>query len=64
MNFSLFEMKEFDECCNSHDICYGSCKVDKKTCDHDFYSCLTNSCNLFGSREKWTEYQIAGRVIA
>jgi len=35
----------FEDCCNNHDLCYGSCyTVSKKDCDDNFYTCMYCSC--------------------
>ena len=40
---------DFVSCCNTHDICYNTCKASDGThrslCDKDFYSCMNNVCS-------------------
>ena len=39
-----FFSESFEECCNKHDVCYGTCYVDKKDCEKAFKSCMDNKC--------------------
>ena len=41
-------MPGFTECCDVHDMCYDSCNSDRKQCDEDFKSCLSNVCLFEG----------------
>merc|ERR1719282_898418 len=34
----------FEECCQGHDICYGTCGTNKIQCDQDFYACMYCIC--------------------
>ena len=38
--------REFVECCNQHDRCYGQCGVSKSDCDKQFRACMINKCYL------------------
>jgi secretory phospholipase A2 len=38
-------LDKFQECCNHHDICYGTCGNDRNTCDSDFKQCMKKECN-------------------
>jgi hypothetical protein len=40
-----FGAANFLQCCNPHDDCYGSCNSAKATCDNNFLTCLTASCD-------------------
>ena len=31
------------DCCNQHDVCYGSCK-QRSLCDYEFNQCLSDEC--------------------
>jgi len=35
----------FTPCCNTHDICYGTCNDVKATCDSSLLTCMTASCD-------------------
>lgn len=35
---------KFHSCCNSHDICYGTCSRTKASCDTSFHTCMKNVC--------------------
>ncbi len=39
-----FGLADFRPCCNTHDICYGTCNDVKSLCDNGFGACLANSC--------------------
>ena len=45
-------MPGFTECCDIHDKCYDTCNADRKQCDEDFKSCLSNVCLFEGLSEK------------
>jgi hypothetical protein len=34
----------FEECCNTHDICYDSCNSVKSSCDSVFRACMSQRC--------------------
>nr|XP_014272967.2 group XIIA secretory phospholipase A2 [Halyomorpha halys] len=36
---------EMTKCCNEHDLCYGTCNVDKDNCDLAFKKCLYKICD-------------------
>jgi secretory phospholipase A2 len=40
----VLPLEEFVECCDDHDICYGTCGSDKDTCDLHFKKCLYKKC--------------------
>ncbi|KAK3852293.1 hypothetical protein Pcinc_041114 [Petrolisthes cinctipes] len=33
------------DCCNEHDLCYGTCGSDKEDCDRKFKRCLYRTCD-------------------
>jgi hypothetical protein len=36
---------DFSQCCNSHDVCYGTCNREKgNDCDSPFFDCLSTAC--------------------
>lgn len=37
---------EMVDCCNDHDICFGTCGSDKEDCDRKFKRCLYNTCEV------------------
>ncbi|EGX89667.1 Phospholipase A2 [Cordyceps militaris CM01] len=37
----------FGECCNDHDICYGTCSEQFGPCNSKFLSCMVGSCAKF-----------------
>jgi hypothetical protein len=39
-----FGSADFTQCCNTHDICYGTCNDVKSDCDNSFLACLQGSC--------------------
>lgn len=44
VNFSQYDnLSGFNQCCNTHDVCYNTCNTTKNACDKAFYSCLKNS---------------------
>jgi secretory phospholipase A2 len=46
MNFDFNKMNlyGFNECCDEHDYCYGTCNKLKKDCDQIFKKCLLGHC--------------------
>ena len=36
---------DFSGCCDSHDICYGTCGAGKSKCDSNFRDCLYGKCD-------------------
>ena len=36
---------DFKECCNTHDVCFGTCGTDREECDKDFYDCMKGKCS-------------------
>jgi len=34
----------FRQCCDPHDICFGTCNSDRDDCDLDFLTCLLSAC--------------------
>jgi RHS repeat-associated protein len=36
--------KPFTACCNTHDICYCDCNINKANCDNQFLTCLNRLC--------------------
>ncbi|CAF0718536.1 unnamed protein product [Brachionus calyciflorus] len=57
INFSILNMAEFNQCCNSHDICYEVCSETKKSCDSSFDKCLTGYCNQWAIESNWNSLQ-------
>ncbi|OAA56414.1 Phospholipase A2 [Cordyceps fumosorosea ARSEF 2679] len=39
----------FGECCNGHDICYGTCSEEFSPCNSKFLSCMVQSCTKFAA---------------
>ena len=39
-----FGRVNFKQCCDPHDICYGTCNSNRNQCDLDFLSCLLGAC--------------------
>jgi hypothetical protein len=39
-----FGPANFTSCCNTHDVCYGTCNDDKGDCDNSFFGCLASTC--------------------
>lgn len=37
---------DFEEACNKHDTCYGTCGADKAKCDKDFMDNMEGACIL------------------
>lgn len=52
INNELFRRGEsiLIQCCNQHDICYGSC-LGKAYCDDQFEACLLMECNLLPNEQ-------------
>ena len=40
------------ECCDNHDMCYGTCGKDKKTCDRNLVKCMKKKCELVSGTKK------------
>lgn len=40
-----FGAASFTPCCDTHDVCYGTCNSNRTTCDNNFEVCLTASCD-------------------
>lgn len=40
-----FFAASFLQCCNNHDICWGTCNSNRVGCDNTFEACLTASCD-------------------
>lgn len=40
----MLPAKEFENCCNLHDICYDTCNSLKSICDMKFKYCLYKVC--------------------
>lgn len=38
-------LKELEECCHLHDLCYDECGADKDLCDLHFKKCLYKVCS-------------------
>jgi len=38
-------VKDMKQCCDQHDICYGTCNKDKEECDLFFKKCLYKICD-------------------
>ena len=45
LNFDDMNLTGFTNCCNVHDVCYGTCNLTKKKCDDDFQMCLFSICS-------------------
>jgi len=43
-DFDLIKLSGFNDCCNEHDICYGTCNTPKIECDNQFKECLFARC--------------------
>lgn len=41
-----FGLADFTQCCNNHDVCYGTCNDVKSTCDNTFGICLATACTI------------------
>ncbi|CAF0726684.1 unnamed protein product [Brachionus calyciflorus] len=52
-DFGLLNAREFNTCCNNHDLCYANCATTKRTCDSNFNSCLTNTCSDLIRKNRW-----------
>jgi len=44
--------KRFIECCNKHDICYGTCGTTHKGCDDSFKECMQKECKPLNIAKK------------
>ena len=38
-------LEKFQTCCDSHDMCYGTCVSIKDKCESDFITCMTEKCD-------------------
>lgn len=36
--------RDFTQCCNAHDLCYGTCGASRNICDKNFYNCMKEAC--------------------
>jgi len=39
-----FGAADFTPCCDTHDVCYGTCNTVKANCDNGFLTCLQGAC--------------------
>jgi hypothetical protein len=51
IDFSQFSMQQITECCNEHDVCYGTCNAKKDVCDRKFKFCLSQYCERVERRD-------------
>ncbi|XP_043484520.1 group XIIA secretory phospholipase A2 [Leptopilina heterotoma] len=49
INQEYLPLAEMTKCCDSHDICYDTCNLDKEKCDLDFKRCLYKYCDGYDS---------------
>lgn len=56
-----FGMKGFNECCNHHDLCYGTCYIGKSYCDNQFLNSLLDKCNEVGKLHKFDDASIRSK---
>ena len=40
IDFDIFQLYGFNQCCNEHDTCYSICRTSNRKCDSDFKMCL------------------------
>lgn len=52
LDFEMNKDTNFVNCCNEHDVCYGTCGMKKDDCDTDFRKCMLQWCS---KRHKKTE---------
>nr|CAB3260927.1 uncharacterized protein LOC100176290 [Phallusia mammillata] len=52
VDVDLSHLSSLEACCDEHDVCYDTCKMDKEKCDNSFYQCLMNSCTRMSSKRK------------
>ncbi|XP_038060242.1 group XIIA secretory phospholipase A2-like [Patiria miniata] len=45
LKVDLSKLPQMEQCCTSHDRCYGQCGMEKETCDLRFSQCLEKVCN-------------------
>ena len=43
-SFIYKHIVNFKDCCDAHDVCYGTCSRDKLGCDHNLGSCMRKKC--------------------
>src|SRR5215469_1326989 len=39
-----YKRVSFTDCCNAHDVCYGTCRQPRADCDTNILTCLQNAC--------------------
>jgi secretory phospholipase A2 len=47
--------RSWKQCCDKHDICYGTCNKAKSTCDSDMLKCMTTQVKLFSLKSTRTK---------
>ncbi|CAD5115962.1 DgyrCDS4892 [Dimorphilus gyrociliatus] len=43
---------EISQCCDVHDICYGTCNKKRSKCDKDFKNCIEKACKRKSSKKR------------
>ena len=49
MKIPKYLVGKLEDCCSSHDICYGTCNAVKNECDWEFKKCLYDICRRLES---------------
>jgi len=49
-DFDKIKLTGFNDCCNKHDVCYGTCNEQKNECDSTFKECLFDRCDELGRK--------------
>ena len=52
----------FGSCCDTHDLCYSNCSLEKVACDEDFYQCMLRQCEEIGGIFDQTRQRLCRRV--
>ena len=63
VDFDSLGMDGFNECCNTHDICYHERIESKEVCDNKFYYCLSNQCFTSSFKYNWNLLEKFGRIV-
>ncbi len=50
-DFESLNLNGITQCCNNHDICYGTCNSPKIECDLKFKKCLKNICSEIDKKD-------------
>lgn len=53
IDFTSWNMREFTECCNVHDVCYEDCYKTQDVCDKSFETCLLGHCERWAIEHSW-----------